>query len=385
VAQRREAVGLVASGVAHDFNNLLSAVGGSAMLAGEALPADHPARVHLRRIEAATASASTLVARLLDLGARRGPRRPVDLRAPLREAAALVAAGLPDHTTLTLDIADTPLTTSADPTDVLQVMLNLVLNAPDALTGLGGVIRVTLDTAPAETLDAPCRVGAIQAARADARLTVADDGMGMDAGEAARIFEPYFTTKGTAGTGLGLPVVAGVLAAYDAALRVESALGEGASFTVFRPLDTGDGVDLNDLALIAVDDDPRALAAIVTALEVAGAEVAPCVHPDDALATIVEAPTAWAALVTDHDMPAMTGVDLACAARRAAPDLPIILCTGLDPARALDATGMALFDAVLRKPIDGTRLASAVAAARARQGAGGLTWEGGHDADTAGR
>ncbi|MGF1660103.1 MAG: ATP-binding protein [Rubrimonas sp.] len=369
IAQRREAVGLVASGVAHDFNNLLSAIGGSAALAGHELAVDHPAYVHLRRIGAAAASASTLVNRLLDLGARRGPRRPVDLRAQLREAMALVAAGLPDGVTLTVEIGDAPLIARVDPTDVLQVALNLALNARDAVAGLGGAVRASLGAAPAQALEGPCRLGALQRGRAYARLVVADDGIGMDAAEAARIFEPYFTTKGVAGTGLGLPVVAGVLAAYGAALRLETALGEGAAFTIFWPLDDSAGAaDLTGLAVIAVDDDPQALAAIAAALEAHGAEVAPCEHPEDALAAISEAPDAWAALVTDHDMPGMTGAELARAARRAAPGLPVALCTGLEPSRALAADAAALFDAVLRKPVDGATLAEALAAACARRG-----------------
>ncbi|MEM9099033.1 MAG: PAS domain-containing protein, partial [Pseudomonadota bacterium] len=144
-AQRQEAIGQLAAGVAHDFNNVLSAIEGSAALLGLDLAKDHPGRTHLERISNAADRAGSLVDRLLDLGARKRTRGQIDLRHSTEEAADLVEAGLTSLVKLTVSLPDAPVMAEADPTDVLQVLLNLGINARDACPEQGGEIGISLE------------------------------------------------------------------------------------------------------------------------------------------------------------------------------------------------------------------------------------------------
>jgi CheY-like chemotaxis protein len=311
------------------------------------------------------------MSRLLDLGARRTARRRLDLREPVREALELVRISLPPGVALLSDVADVALCVEADPTDVLQVMLNLAINARDALGDMAGEIRITAGPASPEDLAGPMRLGAIRAGVDYHRLTVGDNGMGMDADEAAEIFKPYYSTKGERGTGLGLSVVAGILGDNMAALALSTGLGAGARFSVFWPTSSGcetRPVTLEGVTAIVAEDDPGTLAMLTSALDGAGAEVAACEDPADALEALSEDPAAWHLLVTDFDMPRMTGAMLAAAARSRAPGLAVVLCTGMAEGDPRLAPHRPLFDAILRKPLTGHSLVGAVAQVLQRGG-----------------
>ena len=217
LAQRREIIGQMAAGLAHDFNNLLATISGSATLIAEATPRGTVAGQGAERIIAASDQAAGLVKRLMTLGARPSAKAPLDLRGPVAEAAELIRASIRAPLTLSVSLPETPVTALADATDILQVILNLAINARDAMAGSPGNITLLLTPASAADLAGPFAIGAIDPSRSHVCLTVADTGPGIAATVLAEVFRPYFTTKGDKGTGLGLAVVSSVVTANGGA------------------------------------------------------------------------------------------------------------------------------------------------------------------------
>ena len=364
MAQRREIIGLLAAGLAHDFNNLLATISGSASLIEADFAPDSPAAVCAARIQAASGQAVGLVRRLLSLGARRTSGIRTDLRASLRDAAELLRSGI---RRLVVDLPDEPIETVADPADILQVVLNLVINARDALAGNAGEISISLAPASAEDLEGPFAVGVVDPTRRYACLEIADTGEGMSSNVKAQIFQPYFTTKGDKGTGLGLAIVNSVAASNGCVVKLESEPGKGARFRVLWPSEPPDpppkpplveGLtgSLRGKAVLVVDDQEDVLRVLTAFLESAGAEVAPSTDTADVIDALNDDPDAWHLLVTDYDMPGLNGAELARRARAIRPDLPILLVTALAGFAGRDGD---VFDAVLGKPIQREALVTA--------------------------
>ncbi len=371
LAQRREIVGQMAAGLAHDFNNLLAAISGSAALIGSAATPGSAIAVGAGRIEAASGQAAGLVKRLLELGARQPERRLLDLRVPLREAALLVRGTLKAPTQLTLHLPDTPVEVTADPSDILQIVLNLGINARDALDGAPGEITVTLADADAADLAGPFASGKPDPAQRHVVLRVADSGPGIPADLVDRIFNPYVSTKGDKGTGLGLSIVASIVASNGGTVRLDTEPGRGTRFSILWPVTAGTAMPalpdapgltgrLDGRNVLVVDDQQDILDILTAFLHAAGAEVAPSTEPEDIAAAVEADPDAWDLIVTDYDMPGMTGEGLADAVHRVAPDLPLILVTAL--AGIAGRTGQR-FAAVLPKPVDREALVRAAESA----------------------
>ncbi|MEO1192244.1 MAG: PAS domain S-box protein [Pseudomonadota bacterium] len=370
-AQRHEAIGQLAAGFAHDFNNLLASVTGSASLLMDELPEGSMARAHAERILAAGARAGTMVERLLELGTRQSERRRLDLREPLAEAADLLRGGGPSRAAVRVQSPNAALYASADPTDVLQVLLNLAINAREALISGHGQVELRLALAHRSDLAEPCTLGQLDQERKYALFTVTDNGPGIPQERLKRIFQPYFTTKGAAGTGLGLAVVASIVKTSRGAIRIDSQPGEGTCFQVFWPLEqatdskprtaaTNEEQSLEGMTILAVDDVGAVVQVIASLLESQGAEVATCDISSDALSAIEEDAAAWDLLITDYDMPGLSGLDLATRARELRPDLPILLCTALSGRRHLGDSPDEIFDAIVQKPVKRRALIAAV-------------------------
>lgn len=371
LAQRREMIGQMAAGLAHDFNNLLATISGSASLIEAEAEAGSLAAAGAGRIQAASGQAAGLVKRLLTLGARQSDRVALDLRQPVKEAAELVRASLRAPARLSVRLPEAPVPAMADPTDILQVVLNLAINARDAMAGHPVEITVVLEPATPADLAGPYAIGTPDPFRPHMCLSITDTGPGIPTEQAAQIFKPYFTTKGDRGTGLGLAVVASVVAANQGAVRLITALGKGTSFRVLwplgaaplpaeMPLAAGLTGRLDGRTVLVVDDQPEVLAVLTAFLEAAGAEVAPATDPADVVEALRDDPRAWDLLVTDYDMPGMTGADLAKEAHLLVPGLPVILVTAL--AGVAGRHGSA-FAAVLGKPVDRDALVSCAEAA----------------------
>ncbi|PLK23689.1 hypothetical protein C0V72_08635, partial [Porphyrobacter sp. TH134] len=369
-AQRQEVVGQLASGIAHDFNNLIAAISGTAELLRQI--DDNRVRHHAVRIQSAATTAAGLVEKMLTLGRRVPHPKLVDLRKMLRDVRDLVVPSLTDPLhRIELAMPSAPIMLLTDDTELNQVLLNLVLNARDSLRcGETGRIKLEVLTGEAGAADMRPMIGTVPQVPS-VLIRVSDTGCGIDPAELDRIFEPYFTRKGEAGTGLGLAVVAGIIASNHGALAIQSWPGAGTIFELWWPLQpdhTGPIEDeaawahykagLAGKAVLVVDDSPAMIDTLVAMLDEVGAEAGPCLDAQDAIAAIREGAAEWDLVITDYDMPGMNGAELARSLRKLRPDLPIVLLTAQPRIHQLHQGQVGLFDGVLGKPAGTAQLAS---------------------------
>jgi PAS domain S-box-containing protein len=231
--QRLELVGRIASGVVHDFNNLLTVITGYAEIVRRAI-GDHSANEDVARILQATEQAQQLVGQLLTFSKKRQiVKRPIDLHAVTKHTLDLLRASLPEKIIVDLRGTDSSVTVLADDAPLQQVVMNLCLNARDAMPDGGHLL---VETACGQELPGDIALAISTAAEVHqwSRLTVADTGQGMPEAVKARIFEPLFTTK-QGGGGLGLAVVKQIVEEFGGAIRVTSESGKGTRFDVWLP------------------------------------------------------------------------------------------------------------------------------------------------------
>jgi len=340
-SQRIESIGTLAGGIAHDFNNILAAILGNVALARTDIGVDHPAQRSLEQIRKASTRARDLVQQILAFG-RRQPHSLVaqPLQPLIEEAAALLRSTLPSSVALNCTLAREALHVEADATQIQQVLMNLCTNAWHALQDRPGQIRIGLEQ---HTIEAHgvSRSKALAPGRY-ARLWVQDSGIGMDAATQARIFEPFFTTKPTGqGTGLGLSVVHGIVAAHQGAIRIDSAPGQGTTVHLYFPITAPGALAVPapsraDPATAAgtgehvlyVDDDEVILLLVDRLLVQAGYRVSVFNEGRAAVAAVRAEPMAFDLVVSDFNMPGFTGLDVARAIVEIRPDLPVVISSG---------------------------------------------------------
>ena len=234
-AHKMRAIGTLAGGIAHDFNNIIGAILGNLALAQQDIGPTHAAQARLLQVRKAGGRARDLVQQILAFS-RRQPHEliPQPLQPVVEETLAMLRPTLPAGVVLTLQPSGPPLWVKADATQVQQVLMNLCMNAAHALGPLGGRIDVGLEQIAREPAGGPVGDAAEPSGRA--HLWVRDDGCGMDAATRARIFEPFYTTKGQGkGTGLGLSTVYGIVQQSGGHIGVDSEPGVGTQFTVAIP------------------------------------------------------------------------------------------------------------------------------------------------------
>jgi signal transduction histidine kinase len=351
-AQKLESLGVLAGGIAHDFNNLLVGILGNVGLALRELPADTQAEPLLRDVQRAAGRAAELTAQMLAYaGKGRITVEAVNLNAVVAEIAGLLAAVISKKATLRTDFARGLPDVAGDATQIRQVVMNLITNASDALGERSGTITVRTWTTMADR--ALLATGYVDEQLPEGRyvcLSVADDGVGMDAETRARIFDPFFTTK-FAGRGLGLAAVLGILRGHRGAIRLESERGRGACFTVLLPCAEGARAEVaaadsgirpravdGSMVLIA-DDEPAVRLVASRVLERAGYRV--CVASDGRAAVEVFKANAAeiSAVLIDMTMPQLRGDEVIVELRRLRPDVRVVLSSGfieLDGARTLE-------------------------------------------------
>ncbi|HEY8088478.1 MAG TPA: ATP-binding protein [Polyangiaceae bacterium] len=240
--QKLESLGVLAGGIAHDFNNMLAIVLTSVSAAAARLPPDSPAQPLLEAAVDGARRASSLTRQLLTYaGKSHAATRAIDLSVHVRDVARLVAAALPY--TVKLDVAVDPdlAPVQADPAQTQQIVMNLVINAGEALGDRPGQVVVTTGVEHVDDEAAGSVVGGDAMGRGDhAFVDVRDDGPGIDAATLPRIFDPFFSTKasGPSARGLGLAAVLGIVRAHRGGIRVRSTKGVGTTFRVLLPLAT---------------------------------------------------------------------------------------------------------------------------------------------------
>jgi two-component system, cell cycle sensor histidine kinase and response regulator CckA len=377
-AQKLEAMGRLAGGIAHDFNNLLTGIIGFNDLAMAGMPAADPRREQLEQVRAAGERARRLVAQLLTFSRGQAQHRePVDLVGLVRAAEGLVAGVVSPGVAVDLDLPAEPVVVEADPSQLEQVLLNLAVNARDAMPDGGRLrVRVAARTEQAATPD-----GAITGPFAV--LEVVDAGTGMPPEVANRVFEPFFTTKAPGrGTGLGLSTVYGIVRDAGGTILVDSAPGEGTTFRVLLPLSdraperdpaTASVVTTGGSETLLVIDDHEAVRSLVEQLlaEI-GYEVLTAGSGREATQRLRRRTQPVDLVLTDVALAGEDGRDVAEVVRAHSPDARVILMTGsADPSpdvmRPLDpSTG------VLAKPFTRVDLVTAVRAALERASAGAV-------------
>jgi len=326
-SQKMEALGTLAGGIAHDFNNIVAAILGNAALAAAQLDEPGNARPFVAEISKAGLRARDVVQRIMAFSRKQAAVFTCQPLQPLvEEGVQLLRAMLPSGIEVVHDIPAEPMLVRADATQISQVLMNLGTNAWQALGSQPGRIVVTLD-----------RDGEL------ARLSVCDSGCGMDEATMQRIFEPFFTTKAKGeGTGLGLPVVHGIVHAHGGHIAVQSRKGEGTTFVIRLPLVAAAAVAPEQEAacqaaapvagggrhVVYLDDYPAMVFMMKATLESLGYRVTGFEDATAALAYLDEHAGEVDLVVTDYNMPRHSGLELAERTRGLRPELPVILASG---------------------------------------------------------
>ncbi len=370
-AQKMETLGTLAGGIAHDFNNLLTGIIGYHELASDSLPADHPARECLAEARHASLRARELVEQILTFGRQSSNAEhvPLDLVAVVEEARRFLRATLPANINIELDCAPHCGPVLGDATQIHQVILNLGSNAAHAMRQNGGTLKIALE--PAEVSpDLALTLGG-PAASSYVRVSVSDNGHGMDESTRRRIFDPFFTTKNTReGTGLGLAVVHGIVRSHRGAIDVESTPGRGSTFHIYLPTVAAENAAAatpdstaprgEGEYVCVVDDEEVVGSCTKLVLESQGYRSLIFSSAEQCLNQVQSNPAICSVLVTDQTMPGMQGTELAAALRRLNPDLPVVIMSGyfskISP-QALDELGQI---ELLAKPFTTDELSHAV-------------------------
>ena len=233
--QKMESIGTLAGGIAHEFNNVLAIIIGNNELLMDELPAWSRGRGNTEEIRVAALRARDAVRQLLTFSRRDDAKKaPIDVRAVVRESIRLIRSSIPPRIEMRSTVAEDVAAIVANPTQINQLLVNLCVNAVDAVPPEGGLITIETDNVRIEggRGDTPCGL----APGRYVRLAVGDNGCGMDKATLERAFEPYFTTKPVGeGSGIGLAVVHGIVERHGGAVAIDSAPGRGATVTVWLP------------------------------------------------------------------------------------------------------------------------------------------------------
>ena len=380
-AQKMEAIGTLAGGIAHDFNNILGVIMGYAEMARDSLaPSERASDAALGRrlgeILKAGRRARDLIHQILTFSRQEHGRLTPMLLAPVvKEVAKMVQGSLPQGVTMRLDLAAQGAATPANLTQVHQVLMNLCANAVQAMADTGGELGMTLaemELDPAMAEDLRLEPGP------HLRLTVSDQGPGIDADIMDSIFDPFFTTKPPGqGTGMGLALVHGIVRGHGGAVTVDSEPGRGAAFHVWLPAvpdgAAGDEPDApvdapppapgpDARARVLVVDDEQALARITAeSLAAMGFEALAETDPRAALERFRADPDAFDVALVDLVMPALPGPELMARMLELRPGLPVAACTGFAQSEAVDAVRALGVTEILHKPVPRPELVRAMA------------------------
>ena len=338
--QKLESLGLLAGGIAHDFNNLLTVILGHANLARLGLPRDAvDTATSLLAIETASTRAAELCSQMLAYaGKGRFVVQPADLNHLLGELGVLLKVSVGQHASLTLDLASALPPVLADATQLRQVVMNLVINATEAIGNGGGDIRLVTAVRPldAATL-ATAAVGTDRPPGDYVYLEVHDTGPGMSPAVLAKIFDPFFSTKFT-GRGLGLAAVLGIVRSHDGVLLVESTVGRGTAFRLFLPPTAAAAVPApagssgtpwhRPSRVLVIDDDESVRAIAAAMLRSFGYAPEPKADGYSGLAAFRAAPAAFELVVLDLLMPGLSGEETLVELRRTRPGVPVLIISG---------------------------------------------------------
>ncbi|WP_312709460.1 ATP-binding protein [Stenotrophomonas sp.] len=364
-SQKLEAIGQLTGGVAHDFNNLLQVITGSVDMLRYGKPRDEQQRRHIEAIGAAADRATNLVSHLLSFSRRQTLSPEVfDLGKGVEGLADIIRTLLGSRVALQLDLPDDPLHVLLDKTQLDTALINLAVNARDAI-GKNGTVRICVrrvDTMPSVRFAPPLK-GAFAA------VSVSDDGCGIEEAVLSQVFDPFFTTKGVGeGTGLGLSQVFGFVKQSEGEVDVTSTVGEGSTFVLYLPLTDQEPVSMEGSSLhalqeakglnvLVVEDNVDVAAFAVSALRELGCGVQLARNGAEALADLERHHARYDVVFSDVVMPGITGLELARTVQATYPGLHVVLTSGYSELLARETDHGFV---VLRKPYTLGGLAEAI-------------------------
>jgi two-component system, cell cycle sensor histidine kinase and response regulator CckA len=345
--QKLESLGVLAGGIAHDFNNILTGILGHATLAASEVRPGSPLQSHLQAIEAGSSRAADLCRQMLAYAGKGAVDvRPIKLSTVVRDSVQLLRLSISKKATLKCEFAPEMPSVRADPTQLHQVMMNLIINASDATGEKGGNIVVTTGQCFADRAYlAETFLGTSLAPGDYAYVEVSDDGCGMDKATQRRIFDPFFTTK-FAGRGLGLAAVLGIVRSHRGALRVSSEVGRGTSFRLLLPIVPEDckyeAAPMEASArwrgegtVLVVDDEQVVRAALRPMLKALNFDSIEAGDGKEGLELFTKHIDSVVAVLLDLTMPCMDGAEAFKRIRELRPGTPVILISGFNEQEAV--------------------------------------------------
>ncbi|SHO53075.1 ATP-binding protein [Desulfopila aestuarii] len=373
-SQKLDALGQLAGGVAHDFNNMLSAILGSAELLSPEYPVELQKGLRDTIISAA-GRAAKLTSKLLSF-ARKGKylSTPVDVHEIVKETIALLERTIDRRIMLSMDLGATQSRVVGDPSQLQSALLNLGVNARDAMPSGGSLI---ISTRNVVLEDDQCTLGGFAVIPGDyVHITVTDTGEGIAPEVIQNVFEPFFTTKEVGkGTGLGLAAVFGTMASHHGAVTVDSEIGKGSRFSLYlpvvsaeqastqsepEPLISGSGL------VLVIDDEELVLVSTVMQLESLGYTTIALGEPEKAAELFLANQAELVAVLVDMVMPKFMGLEIAEQLRKVNPNVPIVLMSGFPRTAQLDQWLGRTIDGFLQKPFNQVELGKLLSQVRAR-------------------
>ncbi len=352
-SQKLETLGMLACGVAHDFNNLLVAILGNAGLVLQDLDAESRARPQVEEIKRAAIRAAELTEQVLVYAGRgREPVQVMDLNLAIGEMAGLLRVSIPQTTELSLELSADPAPVEADPSQIRQVLMNLILNAAQSLPDQRGSVRIATSCEADQVL-----------------LEVRDTGSGMSASTQAKIFEAFFTTR-SKGSGLGLAAVKRIVERHGGSIKVRSKVGEGSCFSIQLTQSSKALSAANcdksvareyhghgQVLLIEAEESIRRL--VSTCLAGYGFEVETMSNPTQLSRACKNLHGDLRLVILDLGRNAKASKDALSTIRQLQPDLPVMISTGLGRGEAQEIDDM-IFNGYLAKPYSPEQLLAAV-------------------------
>jgi two-component system cell cycle sensor histidine kinase/response regulator CckA len=334
-AQKMEVVGRLAGGIAHDFNNLITVINGTAELALMDLAPQHPLRGDFERIKESGLRAASLTRQLLSFSRRQiASREPIDIGHLLTDFRGMLQRLIGEDITLIVKAQSSMAAVAADPSQIEQVILNLAVNARDAMPR-GGQLTIEASQVELDAHFAAAHPGV--KAGPHLMLAVTDTGTGMSPATLSRVFEPFFTTKEPGkGTGLGLATVYAIVQQTGGAVWVESSPGEGSTFRICLPVSGGGAIAqvaeappaAGHETVLLVEDDASVRDLATRILQSSGYTVLSAFDAVSALERLRSCGDGVALIVTDVVLPGLSGRALAEQAQRLRPGIPVLYTSG---------------------------------------------------------